>query len=72
MRNLTPRENEILDLIASEGLSNGEIAHRLNFSKATIRTHMINIYNKAGICQRESPRKIIKLLRFYNKIEIIA
>lgn len=49
--NLTPRENEILDLIA-EGFRNKEIADKLFVSVNTIRTHIYNIYEKLHVQSR--------------------
>jgi DNA-binding NarL/FixJ family response regulator len=48
---LTPREVEVLGLIA-EGLSNGDIARRLFVSEATVKTHVNNIFSKAGVRDR--------------------
>ena len=45
---LTPREREILDLIAS-GLSPHVIAHQLSISRATLRNHTQNILDKLGV-----------------------
>lgn len=42
---LTPREDEILHLIGS-GLSNKEIARRLDISDKTVKTHLHRIYVK--------------------------
>ena len=44
---LTPREAEVLKLIAS-GLSNTEIAETLVVSHATVKTHVNRIFNKTG------------------------
>ena len=45
---LTPREQEILILIAAHGLSNGEIAHKLVLSEATVKTHVARVIMKTG------------------------
>ena len=44
---LTPREAEVLKLIAS-GLSNAEIAEALIVSQATVKTHVNRIFYKTG------------------------
>lgn len=50
-RRLTPREIEILRLIA-KGLSNSEAAGVLNLSRATVRTHLEHIYQKLEVTNR--------------------
>lgn len=63
---LTPREREILKLLA-EGLSVKEIAARLDLSVKTIEAHKFNlmrkldIHNKAQLVQYAIKRKIIKI-----------
>ncbi len=48
---LTPREREVFALIG-EGLSNRGIAERLFISEATVKTHINNLFAKAGIRDR--------------------
>lgn len=49
--NLTAREREVLALIG-EGLRNPEIAAELVISEATVKTHINNMFTKAGFHSR--------------------
>ena len=49
--NLSPREQEILKLIA-QGLSNADIADRLYLSEGTIRNYTSNLFQKLGVSDR--------------------
>jgi len=48
---LTPREREILDLIA-QGASNREIAQALFIAEKTVRNHVTNILSRLGLRDR--------------------
>ncbi|RDV84068.1 response regulator [Ammonifex thiophilus] len=48
---LTPREKEILRLLAS-GLSNREIARKLYLSEKTVKNHLTSIFQKIGVSDR--------------------
>ena len=48
---LTPREAEVMELLQS-GKTNAEIAHELNLSVETVRTHARRIYRKLGVKTR--------------------
>ncbi|MCM3876468.1 MAG: response regulator transcription factor, partial [Thermoanaerobaculia bacterium] len=48
---ITPREHEILGLIA-EGLSNREIGEKLFVSENTVKTHSARLFEKMGVNRR--------------------
>ncbi|MBC3841952.1 response regulator transcription factor [Streptacidiphilus sp. 4-A2] len=48
---LSPRETEILELLA-EGLANRQISKRLFISEATVKTHLVHVYEKLGVDSR--------------------
>jgi len=49
--NLSAREIEVLGLVA-KGKSNKEVGKALHISTATVKTHLIHIYNKLGVDDR--------------------
>jgi DNA-binding NarL/FixJ family response regulator len=57
---LSSRETEILALLA-EGFANKEIASRLGISSATVRTHLMHIYEKLHVrCRTEAAAKYLR------------
>lgn len=48
---LTPREAEVLHLIA-QGLSAPEIGRQIHLSPATVKTHLHTLYEKLGVAER--------------------
>ncbi|MBG9311323.1 heme-responsive two-component system response HrrA, partial [Corynebacterium belfantii] len=50
---LTPRELEVLKLVA-DGSSNRDIGRRLLLSEATVKSHLVHIYDKLGVRSRTS------------------
>ena len=63
---LTPREREILGLVA-EGSTNAEVAERLWVSPGTVRKHLDNVYAKLGVHTRTAA--VTHFLRFINDEE---
>ena len=51
--NLSAREIEVLQLVA-RGTSNKEIGKQLHISTATVKTHLIHIFDKLGVNDRTS------------------
>ncbi|MES2098175.1 MAG: LuxR C-terminal-related transcriptional regulator [Pseudomonadota bacterium] len=62
---LTPRECEILDLLAS-GQSNKELARALGVSPNTVKTHLANLFAKLDVDRRV---KAIEKARFLSLIK---
>jgi DNA-binding NarL/FixJ family response regulator len=56
MAQLTPREREILTLLA-QGLSNTDVAGQLFISEATVKTHLAHVMTKLGV--REKAQAVI-------------
>ena len=51
MSELSPREEEVLVLVAS-GQANKQIARRLNISEKTVKAHLSNIFQRIGVSDR--------------------
>jgi DNA-binding NarL/FixJ family response regulator len=61
---LTPREREVLDLMA-EGLSNAGIAERLIVSQGAVEKHISNVFMKLGLEVEEGAhRRVLAVLTF--------
>jgi DNA-binding CsgD family transcriptional regulator len=56
---LTPREREILDLVA-EGKTNADIAEILWVSPGTVRRHLENVYAKLGVHTRTAAAALFR------------
>ena len=64
---LTRREEKILRL-ATEDLSNEQIADKLNVCSSTIKKHRENIYRKYSICGKIEVRHFLRRVRqFFEK-----
>ncbi|NIK78514.1 LuxR family maltose regulon positive regulatory protein [Paenibacillus castaneae] len=61
---LTEQETKVLRLIA-EGLSNKEMAHRLNITGETVKFHIKNMYRKFGVNNR------VQALQHANELMIL-
>jgi DNA-binding NarL/FixJ family response regulator len=51
MEELSPREREILELLA-QGLPNKEIARRMGVNDGTVRWHLRHVYDKLHVRSR--------------------
>jgi DNA-binding NarL/FixJ family response regulator len=61
---LTPREREVLNLMA-EGLSNGGIAERLVVSGGAVEKHISNVFTKLDLeIEEGAHRRVLAVLRF--------
>lgn len=58
VRSLTSRERTVVDLIA-DGLTNKEIARRLEISPATVKVHVERIIGKLGVADRTQAAVLI-------------
>ena len=63
---LTPREREILDLVA-EGRTNAEIAESLWVSRGTVRKHLENVYAKLGVHTRTAAAAFLRERRLHSR-----
>ncbi|MBU2693874.1 response regulator transcription factor [Nocardioides sp. WV_118_6] len=64
VQSLTPREREVLGLMA-EGLDNGSIAERLVVTEAAVSKHIGNIFAKLGLATSDSGhRRVLAVLAY--------
>lgn len=64
LRGLTPREREVLGLMA-EGLSNGAVARKMVVSDGAVEKHVRNIFTKLGLYQdEEQHRRVLAVLTY--------
>lgn len=61
LRRLTPREREVLGLMA-EGLNNQSIARRLSVTEASVVKHSSNIFMKLNVDPAEGNRRVLAVL----------
>jgi DNA-binding NarL/FixJ family response regulator len=64
LRSLSPREREVLELVA-EGRSNKGIAERLAITQAAVQKHVSTIFNKLGLpAGADDDRRILAVLAY--------
>ena len=65
---LTPREQEILTMLARGGLSNKQIADELNLGMRTVKSHLADVFSKLNVYSRTEA--VIMALRYgFIKVE---
>jgi DNA-binding NarL/FixJ family response regulator len=64
LRSLSPREREVLELVA-EGRSNKAIGERLGITQAAVQKHVSTIFNKLGLpAGADDDRRILAVLAY--------
>jgi len=65
LASLTPREHEVLALMA-EGLTNAGIAARVVIAERTVETHVARILGKLGLAEAttQDHRRVLAVLRY--------
>jgi DNA-binding NarL/FixJ family response regulator len=67
LERLTPREREVLGLMA-EGRSNGAIAQELVLTVGAVEKHIANIFMKLGLAQSETDhRRVLAVLAYVQQ-----
>ena len=67
LEHLTPREREVLELMA-EGLSNGAIAHRLVVSAGAVEKHISNVFSKLGLQPEDGANRRVMAVLAYLRV----
>ena len=52
MKTLTKRQQQVLELIANEGLTDHQIGTRLGISEGTVGVHLMNAIRRIGLGSR--------------------
>ena len=67
LRSLTPREGEVLSLMA-EGMSNTAIARKMVVTEGAVEKHVRNIFTKLGLHQdEEQHRRVLAVLAYLQQ-----
>lgn len=66
LENLSPRELEVLELMA-QGLSNSDIAAQLYLSGAAVSKHVANVFRKLGLASGEENRRVRAVLTYLTE-----
>ncbi|BAJ31858.1 MULTISPECIES: response regulator transcription factor [Kitasatospora] len=66
LRRLTPREREVLGLMA-EGWNNQAVAQRLGVTEASVVKHAGNIFMKLDLDPEEGNRRVLAVLAYHNR-----
>ena len=67
LEHLTPREREVLELMA-EGLSNGAIAERLVVSGGAVEKHISNVFTKLGLQPEDGANRRVMAVLAYLRV----
>jgi two-component system nitrate/nitrite response regulator NarL len=63
---LTQREREVM-LLAAEGLSNKDVARRLNVTEGTVKVHLYAIYQKVAVRNRTALANLARAYRGHDQ-----
>ncbi|MGO1174415.1 MAG: response regulator transcription factor [Actinomycetaceae bacterium] len=64
---LTPREREVLELMAG-GLSNQQIAEKLVLSQGAVAKHVANVFTGLGLAANEETRRVRAVLAYLSAV----